>query len=63
MKGYFFLDLFAGEAGVSRALGREGFQSYAYDVLYGPEGDLSRARVHCEVDSLTVDFSTAVILT
>ena len=51
MKGYYFLDLFAGEAGVSRALDREGFQCFAYDVLYGPDGDLSKTHVQNRIKS------------
>ena len=51
MKGYYFLDLFAGEAGVSRALDREGFQCFAYDVLYGPDGDLSETHVQNRIKS------------
>ena len=49
MKGRYFLDLFAGEAGVARALDREGFQCFSYDVIYGPDGDLTKPHVQKRV--------------
>ena len=49
MRGNYFLDLFAGEAGVSRALDREGFKCFSYDVIYGPDGDLTKPHVQKRV--------------
>ena len=49
MRGNYFLDLFAGEAGVSRALDREGYKCFSYDVIYGPDGDLTKPHVQKRV--------------
>lgn len=42
LKQKFILDLFAGDAGVSKACFRYGYKAKAYDIRYGPEQDLTK---------------------
>ena len=50
MKGY-FLDLFAGHGGVSRALRKAGFSARSFELLDGPDSDLTRPLVQSRLRS------------
>ena len=47
--GSYFLDLFAGEAGVSRCLRYLGYKSFEYDVMHGPRYDLTLPQVQSRI--------------
>ena len=43
--GFFFIEVFAGTAGVSRELRRKGYDVFTFDILQGEAGDLLRPAV------------------
>ena len=38
----YFLDLFSGKGGMSRSFRKLGFRCYEYDIVHGPEFDLTQ---------------------
>ena len=47
--GAYYLDLFAGQGGVSRGLRRRGYRSYEFDILHGPRYDLTSSEVQARI--------------
>ena len=50
--GYFFVELFSGCGAFSAALRKRGYKVYSFDILQGPDGDLTRPSVRRRVYAL-----------